>query len=349
MKTHPRVTVLMSVYNGEKYLREAIDSVLKQTYRDFEFVIYDDCSTDSSAEIITENKDERIVFRQNATNMGLTQNLTDGVEKARGEYIARMDADDIAMPLRLEKQVSWMDEHPEVTILGSRVMYFNDKGNIGVTTDPLDDETIKATLLVSFTMLHPTIMIRKADLVINGLNYNPSFRYSQDHALSLDCILKHLNFANFLEPLLKMRSHRGSISKAKHEEQQECSCCARNLFLKSIGLLGRVKKEELAAYNLLASGELPPSALGIASLASFYTKILESKEIGEFIDVGILRQVFADRAWGLAYGYSASPKFFDTIGAMGMLADFGIKHRWPIKQRFKFILKRLFAATRKVL
>ena len=349
MKYNPKVTVLMSVYNGEKYLREAVDSMLAQTYYDFEFVIYDDCSTDSSAEIITSYKDDRIVFRQNKANVGLTRNLADGVEKARGKYVARMDADDIAMPRRLEKQVSWMDAHEDVTILGSQVMYFNESVNSGATADPLDDKAIKAMLLVSFAMLHPTIMIRAEDLRRYGLNYNSSFRYSQDHALYFDCMLKHLKFANHPEPLLKMRSHRGSISKAKHGVQQECSCRARVKVLESIGLLGCLEDEELVAYNSMASGELPCSAHGIECLASFAGKLLTSRELAGFVDIDALRGAFTNRVWSLAYECASNPQFFGAMGAMGALSGVGLKCRWPMKLRLKFILKRMHAAVRRII
>lgn len=346
MASNPKVTVLMSVYNGEKYLRQAIDSILAQTHSDFEFVIYDDCSTDSSAEIIASYRDKRIVFRRNKTNQGLTKNLAEGVALARGEYIARMDADDISMPERLERQVAWMDAHPEVTILGSRVMYFTKDGNSGVTNDPLDDETIKAILLVSFTMLHPTIMIRKADLVDKGVNYDSSFRYSQDHALYFECILRHLKFANHPEPLLRMRSHGESISKAKHAVQQECSCRARNKVLESMGVLADIDQDELTTYNSFASGEFPSTVEGIAHLASFAERLLCSRDICEYFNVDILRRVFANKVWGMAYASATQPIFSDAISAMKAFQDIGLKRCWTMKQHFKFFLKRIYVTFR---
>ena len=126
MEKKCRITVLMSVYNGERYLKEAIESILNQTYKDFEFVIYDDCSTDNTPEIIESYSDSRIVYRRNSVNQGLTRNLADGVSRSAADYIARMDADDIAYPERLERQLEWMEHHPEVTVLGSPVSFFKD-------------------------------------------------------------------------------------------------------------------------------------------------------------------------------------------------------------------------------
>ena len=101
----------MSVYNGAKFLAEAIDSILAQTFTDFEFIIIDDTSSDDSLQVINSYKDARIVLLQNTKNIGLTKSLNIGIAKAKGKYIARMDADDISMPKRLEKQFDFMEEH----------------------------------------------------------------------------------------------------------------------------------------------------------------------------------------------------------------------------------------------
>ena len=255
---NPRITVLMSVYNGEKFLKEAIDSILAQTYTDFEFVIYDDCSTDRTSSIINSYDDSRIVYRKNTVNQGLTRNLADGVSRSKADYIARMDADDIAFPNRLEKQIVWMDAHLDYTILGTPVLYFRDTlGDLGIAYQPTDDATIKATLLISFTLMHPTIMIRRNDLVFHNLNYNPDYWCSQDHALYLDCIREKLKFSNLSEPLLHMRSHLESISRAKSSRQQECSQRARLNFLKLTGIAKNCSVEEIDTYNAFASGRYP--------------------------------------------------------------------------------------------
>ena len=108
----------MSVYNGAKFLDEAIDSILTQTFTDFEFIVIDDASSDDSLHIINSYKDARIIVLQNTKNIGLTKSLNLGIAKAKGKYIARMDADDISMPKRLEKQFDFMEEHPEFAFVG---------------------------------------------------------------------------------------------------------------------------------------------------------------------------------------------------------------------------------------
>ena len=121
---HPKISVVMAVYNGERHLREAIDSILNQTFADFEFVIIDDASTDRSGRILQEyaGKDKRIVIIGNETNMGLSKSLNKGIRLTKGEYIARMDADDISFPDRFEKQVKFLDDHNDIGILGTHYL-----------------------------------------------------------------------------------------------------------------------------------------------------------------------------------------------------------------------------------
>ena len=122
-KQAPKITVLMSVYNGERYLRESVDSILNQTYTDFEFIIIDDGSTDSTQSIIEEYsaKDKRIITMQNNQRIHLTKSLNLGLKKARGVYIARQDADDISLPERLQTQITYMENNEDIGILGTSV------------------------------------------------------------------------------------------------------------------------------------------------------------------------------------------------------------------------------------
>lgn len=343
MASDPRVTVLMSVYNGERYLREAIDSILEQTYRGFEFVIYDDCSTDSSPEIVASYDDPRIVYRRTETNQGLTRNLADGVSRARGVYIARMDADDIALPERLSQQVAWMDQHPEIAILGSPVVYFNENGDKGVSEAPQDDAAIKARLFCSFTMLHPTIMIRRDALLQAGLNYDPAYRCSQDHALYFDSIRAGLEFAQCPEPLLRMRAHGGSISRAKHGKQRECSFRTRENFLSRTGLSAGCTRQEIEAYNFFAHGELPTEADSVRALASFAGKIFANPIFEKYFSLSLARRDFANSAMLWAYqnvrtgtGRAAALEVLNT--PFVQWAD-----AWPLKLRIKFLIKRMLS------
>ena len=338
-----RITVLMSVYNGERYLREAIESILNQTYKDFEFVIYDDSSTDNTPEIIESYSDSRIVYRRNSVNQGLTRNLADGVSRSAADYIARMDADDIAYPERLERQLEWMEHHPEVTVLGSPVTFFKDTlGDLGIAKQPLDDVTIKAMLFISFTLMHPSIMIRREELVKQGLNYNPEYRCSQDHALYLDCIRKGLKFANTEEPLLHMRAHGGSISRARHDLQQECSQHARLRFLQLTGMADGCTEEEISVYNTFASGEYPDSEHKVHVYEHFVEKIYKNPATSKYFDKDCLRRLLAEKLCNGAYHAIDNKQLKQA--ALASRRSWLKKYvcEWSLVLRIKFTIKRIF-------
>jgi len=150
----PKVTVLMPVYNGERYLNEAVDSILGQTFTDFEFLIIDDASTDKTPEILRSYDDPRIRVVTNEENLGLSKSLNKGLALARGEFIARMDADDVSYPYRLQVQHEFMTQHPGAGVIGSWAEYIDRKGEIvhryrapifpEETTDDLDSLKAKA-------------------------------------------------------------------------------------------------------------------------------------------------------------------------------------------------------------
>ena len=161
MERVPKVTVLMPVYNGEKYLEEAIDSVLAQTLPDFEFLIIDDGSTDKTPQILKSYTDTRLrLFHQN--NRGLTRSLNKGIQFSGGEYVARMDADDIALPERLEKQVKFLDEHPEIGVVGSFHCEVSASLQKSIVKKfPTEDSAIRKTLIKENPFSHPTVIMRK--------------------------------------------------------------------------------------------------------------------------------------------------------------------------------------------
>lgn len=332
----------MSVYNGEKYLREAIDSILNQTFRDFEFAIYDDCSNDATEKVILSYADSRILYRRNSENKGLTSNLADGVLRSEAKYIVRMDADDIAFPDRIERQVEWMEHHLDITVMGTPVVYFSKKpGDLGIAHQPCDDATIKAKLFIDFTLMHPSIIIRRESLVGNGINYNPKYRYSQDHALYFDCIKKGLKFANMSMPLLYMRAHNGSISRHKHSAQQECSCQARTRFLQDTGIGAGMTDEEINIYNSFASGEFPKTRKGVRLFEQFATKVCHNPATNSYFDIDVLQHVMAEKLINASYHASGCKGFklaawqgFNTRLCTGIAPV-------SMMRRIKFLLKIL--------
>lgn len=209
-----KVSVLMPVYNVQDHVSEAVDSILNQTFKDFEFIIIDDASTDSTFEIINSYKDERIVLLKNETNIGLAASLNKGIKIAKGEYIARMDGDDISMPKRLEKQVDYLDKHPEVGVLGTYIKLFGSVSTINKYF--LKDIECKLQLLFGVPFAHPTVVFRKVIFTSSNLYYDESLhQYGEDYDLWFK-LSKFTNFANLPSILLKYRTY--PITKKKIEE-----------------------------------------------------------------------------------------------------------------------------------
>lgn len=220
-----KISVVMSVYNGEQHLRESIESILNQTFTNFGFIIVNDGSTDASLEIIKGYDDAKIRIINNEENIGLTKSLNKAIKEARGEYIARQDADDISLPNRLELQHEFLEKHPEVALLGTGIYVIDEKG------DKIEKRIMhpnpKKSLLKGNRFIHGSVMFRKS--VIDELGaYNETLKYSQDYELWLR-LSKKYNVRNLTAPLYKLRMHRGSILSKKVEEQQMYAVLAQKL------------------------------------------------------------------------------------------------------------------------
>lgn len=213
--TYPEVTVLMSVYNGEQYLYEAIQSVLNQTFKNFEFLIIDDASNDSSAEIINCFNDNRIRYLRNPENLGLTLSLNKGILLSNGKYIARMDADDICLPTRLEKQLMFMNEHPECGVLGTWFEYLP-SGRIA--KPPIVHEEIYARLFKENVIAHSSAFIKRDILIDNQFFYNTDYKKAQDYEL-WSRLIEVTKFSNLPEILILYREHKNQISNCCRTEQ----------------------------------------------------------------------------------------------------------------------------------
>ena len=168
----PLISVVMSVFNSELYVKEAIDSILNQTFEDFEFIILDDGSTDKSVDIIQGYTDSRIRFFQNDKNLGLRGSLNRGLQLAEGKYIARMDSDDIAVERRFEIQVKYLEQHPDVVMCGGNVHYLID-GKIKRNKEifPCSFQEIRIALLRYNCFFHPTVMLRTDFIRAHELYY----------------------------------------------------------------------------------------------------------------------------------------------------------------------------------
>lgn len=213
----PKVTVLLPVYNAQQYITESIDSILKQTFCDFELLIINDGSTDASCDIIKEYNDNRIRFIDNKQNRGLIAVLNQGLHLAKGTYIARMDADDIALPERLAKQIAFLDKEQEIGILGTQIEHFGDTKK-KISHFPLKVGILD--LLRNCCISHPTVMLRKSIFQQYQLYYSEEYGSSEDYELWSRAI-HIMKIANLPEVLLKYRWHGTNISILKKQQQKE--------------------------------------------------------------------------------------------------------------------------------
>jgi len=184
----PSVSVLMSVYNGADYLRESVDSILNQTFADFEFIIIDDASTDNTPAILDSYPDQRIVRLHNPHNLGLTHSLNRGLAIAQGRYIARHDADDIAHVERLAKQVHFMDAQPDLGLACGHITRINAAGQPTFKKEStnlprLSPLALRWELLWTNPIMHSTVMLRKSVLDEHQLQYNPNYNGAEDYEL----------------------------------------------------------------------------------------------------------------------------------------------------------------------
>jgi len=221
-----KISVILSVYNSERFLKESIESILNQTYKDFEFIIINDGSTDRTKYILNQyKKHSKIKILENSTNIGLTKSLNKAISIAQGKFIARMDADDVSLPTRLEKQADFLEKNPKVGVVGSNYYEIDEKGKkIGEVILPSHDAQIRKVIFRFNPINHSTVMIRKKVFDELGL-YNEHLRYAQDYELWFR-ILNNYEVFNLSEKLLLKRNPKDSITMARKREQMYYSSVA---------------------------------------------------------------------------------------------------------------------------
>jgi len=213
----PLVSVVMPVYNCEKFLSFAIDSILGQTLRDFEFIIINDGSSDSSENIMSAYVDSRIKLIRNETNLGITRSLNRGIHAATGKYICRMDADDVSMPERLELQVKFMEDNEDIALAGSNAILINSDGvKVSEERYPGSAREIKKTIFVHNPFAHGTIMLRTSVMNECG-EYDSRFLHNEDYDLWLRIAARY-PLANLQEFLLQRRIHESNITVTRKTE-----------------------------------------------------------------------------------------------------------------------------------
>ncbi|GAA4754857.1 glycosyltransferase family 2 protein [Flavisolibacter ginsenosidimutans] len=250
----PKVSVILPVYNAEKYLKQAIDSVLLQAFNDFELILINDGSTDDSETIILGYKNQQIRYIKNEKNNGLIYSLNKAVAEAQGEYLARMDADDICFPERLELQSQWLNEHPGTAIVGSFNIIIDESGaEMGYSEkdrDFVSAAQIRKRMPVENCLTHPSVMGRAE--VFKAYPYSSSQKNIEDYDLWLRLLADGYVIEKIAKPLLYYRVHQTSVTQSKLRKT--------NFFLKHFRckqryLAARMKSGKFNAFDLRVAKE----------------------------------------------------------------------------------------------
>ncbi len=263
------VTVLMPIHDGEAFVAEAVESILGQSLRDFEFLIIDDGSIDRGVEIAAASGDSRIRVVHNERQIGLVRTLNRGLELARGTYVARMDADDISLPQRLEKQVAFMERNPDVGVCGTRVITMGDREG-EIWSYPEGAEGIRCRLLFGASIAHPSVCMRREAFLRHGLRFDDAYPHAEDYKLWRTASEK-FPLANLGEVLLRYRIHAGSVSRRCLPEQD---ATVRRIHREALADLGLTPTEdELFVHRRLASGGTPAEALPFRAIEAWLEKL----------------------------------------------------------------------------
>lgn len=250
---NPLVSVIMSVHNGERFLRKSIESILSQTLSDFEFIIIDDGSTDRSGEIVDEYaaSDARIVALHREQK-GLTKSLNEALNSARGKYIARQDADDISLPRRLQTMVDFLDANPSIAVAGAWCGQIDEAGNeMWPLRFPPDHDRICWWMIGATSIIHPTAVMRH-DCVKQFGVYDESYIYAQDHELWTRWIRLGARLANVPEILVKYRRSDSQVSNKYNIKQTESSAESTTKYVNFLLDDNLRRNEVLGVRQLLA-------------------------------------------------------------------------------------------------
>lgn len=226
----PQVSILMPVYNTAPYLREAMDSMLSQTFTDFELIVLNDCSPDNAEEILDTYDDPRIVRYRGEKNVGLSNVLNVGIEMARGKYIARMDSDDISLPNRLQVQVDYLETHPEIDLVSVGMRLFGAKEEVWIREQ--NPEKVKIEALFHSPVLHASSVWRKDSFEKHGLRFRQEMVPAEDYDLWTRALTKGLKLANLPEVLYKYRLH-SSQATLRTDKTAEKSRIVQKEYLRS--------------------------------------------------------------------------------------------------------------------
>ncbi len=289
----PKISVVMAVRNGMPFLSETVQSILDQSFRDFEFIVIDDASSDGSSKVLHEIKDDRVQMITNKKQLGLSRSLNKGLAAAKGKYIARMDHDDISLPGRLAAQSDYLESNPRIDVVGTWAR------TLGLHREqtwnyPTTDEEIRAEMLFSSVLVHSSVLLRRSTFAKYKLRYDPEVTRAQDYELWTRGA-KHLRFANLGKVLLRYRIHPQQVGRNHGNQQQAVAAKIRARQLRALGW--RPSQSQLNLHNLISQWSFPASRAGLLEVESWLLAIRFANEQTRGYDPKGLDAVLERRWW----------------------------------------------------
>lgn len=328
----PKISVVLPVFNAQDFLIDAVQSVLDQTFSDFELLLIEDGSTDNSLKILKQIKDDRVRLIEHKENQGLVSTLNEGIRESKGEYIIRMDADDVCKLNRFELQVEFMDARPDVGISGSWLEIMGHNGE-KIWRSLTDSDEIKAHLIFMPNLFHPTVIIRRKLLIDNNLYYREGNLLNEDYDLWIRMI-QYCEFGNIPKPLLQYRQHEINMETKRKATQTYYANIIRVELFKNIGIVPSSDEIHLhtkVVYRQLVNKE-QRNFLGL--LERWFEKILNAnKKTGIFNTSALQRVIIA--------------KWFEILETSYITKKIQIRHVMgcsfiPKKTKVKYLFNNIF-------
>lgn len=289
----PKISVVMAVRTGMPFLSEAVESILNQSFQDFEFIVIDDASSDGSSKFLSEIRDKRVRVITNRKQLGLSRSLNKGLAVAQGKYVARMDHDDLSLPGRLEAQFYFLETNPRIDVLGTW------SRTLGLPREqtwnyPTSDVEIRAEMLFSSVLVHSSVMFRRSTFVKNKLRYDPKVARAQDYELWTRGS-EHLRFANLGKIFLRYRVHPQQVGRKHGGQQQTVAAKVRLRQLKGLGL--RPSPTEIRLHNSISQWRFPSSRAELLEVETWLLEVRAANKQTHRYDLKGLDAVLERRWW----------------------------------------------------
>lgn len=304
----PLVSIIFPIYNSEEFLREAIDSLLTQTYENFEVVAINDGSTDKSNIVLKSYNDTRIKYIEHKKNQGLVATLNEGFNHAKGKYIARMDSDDICRKDRLKIQADFMESNPDIDILGSWIQNFGLYSYIWRVHKT--HNYIATKLIFETSIAHPSVMMRRESVSKSGIKFEEKYHGAEDFMFWSKLSEEGLKFSNIQEPLLKYRTHNSQVGEAEKDIQQQSSLLVRSY---NIGRLGISPKIQEKMIHQKLSNWTPLSGIAeVKATGRWLLKILNANNLNRIYDNKAMTTIVGEK-WAVICYLSAKSNILRLV------------------------------------